>query len=51
LDIDASARRHGVADDDMLHAIRNHLAAFATSQPEITMYVGPARNASMLEVP
>jgi hypothetical protein len=34
----------------MLHAIRNHLAAFATSQPEITMYVGPARNAAMLEV-
>ena len=27
MDIEASARKHGVSDDDMLHALRHHLAS------------------------
>lgn len=43
------ARRHGVADEDMLHAAR-----YATRQVEkddrFIMLLGPARNGSLLEV-
>jgi hypothetical protein len=42
VDIEASARKHGVADDDILHAVRNHWRAFETDDPAVTMYIGPA---------
>ena len=45
VDIEASARKHGVADDDMLHAVRNHWRAFETDDPAVTMYIGPATSA------
>ena len=45
----SSARRHGVADEDMLHAIRN--AVYSTAQDDgATMLVGPARDAELIEV-
>lgn len=47
-----SARRHGVADEDMLHALRNAVDAFAhQGRYGLTVYVGPARDEStMLEI-
>jgi hypothetical protein len=44
-----TARRHGIADDDMLHAVRN---AIATEDLDdgFTMFIGPARDASLVEV-
>ena len=50
VDIEASARKHGVADDDMMHAVRNHWRAFETDDPAVTMYIGPATTAEPLEV-
>lgn len=50
MDIEASARQHGVADDDMLHAVRNHWRAFETDDPAVTMFVGPAITTEPLEV-
>jgi len=50
VDIEASARKHGVSDDDMLHAVRNHWRAFETNDLAVTMYVGPARAGEPLEV-
>ena len=50
MDIEASARKHGVPDDDMLHAVRNHWRAFETNDPAVTMYVGPAAAGEPLEV-
>ena len=50
MDIEASARKHGVSDDDMLHAVRNHWRAFETDDPAVTMYIGPATSAEPLEV-
>lgn len=50
MDIEASARKHGVSDDDMLHAVRNHWRGFATDDPAVTMYIGPARSGEPLEV-
>lgn len=50
VDIETSARKHGVTDDDMVHALRNHWQAFETDDPAVTMYIGPAMNAEPLEV-
>ncbi len=49
MEIASSARKHGVADEDMRHAIRLYLAAFL--EPDsVTMYIGPARTGAILEV-
>ena len=50
VDVEASARKHGVRDDDMLHAYRHHVIAFATDDPSVTMFVGPARDGQPLEI-
>ena len=50
MDIEASARKHGVPDEDMLHAIRHHWRAFETDDPAVTMFIGPSRTAEPLEV-
>ena len=44
-----TARRHGVADEDMLHAVRNAVAA-EDLDDGFTMFIGPARDATVLEV-
>lgn len=44
----ASARRHGVADEDILHAYRNPMRT--EKEDELTMIVGPARDATLLEL-
>lgn len=49
-DIKASARKHGVHDDDMLHAYRHHHIAFATDDKAVTMFVGPSQTGEPLEV-
>ena len=50
VDIEPSARKHGVADDDMLHAFRRHWKAYETDDPDVTMFIGPARSGEPLEV-
>lgn len=50
MDIEPSARKHGVPDEDMLHAIRNHWRAFETDDTAVTMFIGPALNGAPLEV-
>ncbi len=50
MDIEASARKHGVADDDMIHAFRNHWKAYETDDPDVTMFIGPSRSGDPLEV-
>lgn len=49
-DIEPSARKHDVSNDDMMHAIRNHWRAFDTDDPDVTMFVGPSLSANPLEV-
>lgn len=48
-DIAPSARKHGIADDDMRHALR-HPIRVADLGDGFTMFVGPARDATLLEV-
>lgn len=47
--IASSARKHRIADDDMLHAFNQPLASWELGDG-LTMLVGPARNAQLLEV-
>lgn len=45
--IASSARRHGVDDEDMLHAYRNAIDAYALDEGMV-MLVGPSRSGSWL---
>jgi hypothetical protein len=46
-----SARRHGVADEDMLHAITNSVAVEDIGEdPDRWLVVGPDRSGNLLEV-
>ncbi|TCP40778.1 hypothetical protein EV191_12828 [Tamaricihabitans halophyticus] len=44
-----SARRHGIADDDILHAYRNPISAWEMDEG-MTMLVGPDTAARTLEI-
>lgn len=44
----ASARKHGILDEDMLHAYRNPIRIFEPG--DLTMLIGPARDGALLEV-
>lgn len=49
MEVHPAARKHGVADEDIEHAMAN--AMTIEDQDEDTrLYLGPARNATLLEV-
>jgi hypothetical protein len=43
------ARKHGIADEDMFHALRNPIAQWRLDD-DFTMRLGPARDGDLLEV-
>lgn len=43
-----SAREHEVADEDMLHALRNTIQEFESD--DVTMIAGAARDGALLEL-
>jgi len=43
-----SARKHGISDDDMLHAYRNPVRVFALD--DLTMLIGADHSGRLLEV-
>ena len=45
-----SARKHGISDEDMTHALKHYLFPIATDDPEVIIYVGPSRTAEPLEI-
>src|SRR6266566_832489 len=49
-DIAPSARRHGIADDDMRHALRNPVRVFYPDDEGLTMFIGPRRDGGLLEI-
>lgn len=49
MEIFASARKHGIADEDILHAVDNALAAGEQADGKV-LYLGPDRAANLLEV-
>jgi hypothetical protein len=48
-DIAPSARRHGIADDDMRHALRNPIGVDYLDEG-LTMFTGPRPDGSLLEI-
>jgi hypothetical protein len=49
LKVDWSARRHGIADEDIEHAV-NHAMRIGNLEDDLRLYLGPARNADLIEV-
>jgi hypothetical protein len=49
VEIHPAARRHGIADEDIEHAVTNAMVIEA-QEDETTLYLGPARNADLLEI-
>jgi len=47
--IRASARKHGVSDADIRHAIRNWIRV-ADEDDDVVLYLGPDRAARLIEV-
>lgn len=44
----ASARKHGISDDDMLHAFQHPIRVLRLD--DLTMLIGPDRSARLLEI-
>ena len=49
MDIHPSARKHGIADEDIRHAVTNAMT-IDDQDDDTRLYLGPARNADLLEV-
>ena len=49
MQIHPSARKHGIADADIEHATRNAMA-IDNLDDELRLYLGPARDADLLEI-
>jgi hypothetical protein len=49
LDLHPSALKHGVAVDDIEHAVRNAMVIDAL-EGDVRLYLGPSRCGSLLEV-
>jgi len=51
VEILASARRHGISDDDIRHAVENSLAGGRSDdQTDFVMLVGPDQSGNLIEV-
>ena len=49
LEIHPSARKHGIADEDIEHAV-THAMAIDDTDDDARLYIGPTRSAGLLEV-
>ena len=49
MEIHPSARRHGIADEDIEHATK-HAMAIDEQDDDTRLYLGPSRAAELLEV-
>jgi hypothetical protein len=49
LRIHSAARKHGISDADIKHAVK-HALTIEESEDWTRLYIGPARNAALLEV-
>lgn len=51
MEIHPSARRHGIADEDMLHAIEHSMVVDDLGEdPDRWLVIGPDRTANLLEL-
>ncbi|MGB3736491.1 MAG: hypothetical protein WA964_16140 [Ilumatobacter sp.] len=51
MEIRESARKHGVSDDDIRHAVNNAIGSITRpDQPDFTMLIGPDTRSALIEV-
>lgn len=51
MEVRPSARKHGLSDDNIRHAIDNAIAAITRpEQPDFTMLIGPDATGRLLEI-
>ena len=50
VEIEESARRHGVRDGDMLHARRHHWLRIHTEDARVNILIGPSTTGEPLEI-
>lgn len=50
MEIEESARKHGVADGDMLYAYRHHWLRVETDDTAVNILVGPSTTGAPLEI-
>lgn len=51
MEIHPSARRHGIADDDILHAVEHSMVVDDVGEdPDRWLVIGPDRAANLLEI-
>jgi hypothetical protein len=54
VEIHPAARKHGIADEDIVHAVEHALASYALEEredePHRTLLLGPDRGANLLEI-
>ncbi len=44
------ARKHGIRDEDILHAIRNQMYSAQTDDDDLIMLIGPSSSGNLLEI-
>lgn len=49
MEVHPSARKHGIPDEDIAHAVENAMA-IEDQDNDTRLYLGPARSAALLEV-
>jgi hypothetical protein len=49
MEVHPSARKHGIADEDIYHAVE-HAMAIDNQDEDIRLYLGPSRSAALLEI-
>ncbi len=49
MEVHPSARKHGITDEDVTHAVENAMA-IENQDDDTRLYLGPARSAALLEV-
>ena len=49
MEVHPSARKHGIADEDIEHATA-HAVAIEDQEDDIRLYLGPSRSADLLEI-
>lgn len=50
LRIAASARRHGVLEEAIRHALRNAVRVASTPDPAVVLFIGPDESGRLLEI-
>lgn len=49
-EIATSARKHGVTDEDIRHALKHYWTIHSTDDPAVSTYIGPSMSVQPIEI-